>query len=220
MTDTVLDATRAGYDVLAVEHTETIRWDPTLGDAPLDRAMLGLFAEWSTGKSVVDVGCGSGRVTRYLADLGLDVSGIDLSPEMIALARRLYPDLRFEVGSMTALDLPDASVGGLLGYFSIIHVPWEHRARVFAEFRRVLTPGGYLMLTFQVGDERRRRDEVDGRPIPPLDWYRQRPDEVVDLLAAAGFELRVRAVLEPEPGTDGPPAAHLLARAVGDEYGR
>jgi SAM-dependent methyltransferase len=133
---------------------------------------------------------------------------------MVALAGRLYPDLDFAVGSLLALDAADASLGGVLSYYSIIHVPWPHRAEVLAEFHRVLVPGGYVMLTFQVGDERRRRDELNGAPIPPLDFYRQRPEEVGELLAAAGFDIRVRAIEEPEPGTD-LPRAHLLARKLG-----
>jgi hypothetical protein len=57
-------------------------------------------------------------VNTFLQQLGLDASGIDLSPGMIAHAHRTYPDLRFDVGSMLALDLPDSSLGGLLAYYS------------------------------------------------------------------------------------------------------
>ena len=91
---------------------------------------------------VADVGCGPGWVTAILARLGLDAFGVDLSPRTIALARRTHPHLRFEVGSMLALDLADGSLGGLLACYSIIHVPWELRPKLFAEFHRVLAPGG------------------------------------------------------------------------------
>jgi SAM-dependent methyltransferase len=209
-----LDVARQAYDVLAVEHTDRIRWDPTLASAPLDRALLGVFAEWvrTTGDApVADVGCGSGRITRILADLGLDVFGVDLAPEMIRLAQRLYPDLPFSIGSMLTLDAADASLGGVLAYYSIIHVPREHRLAVFREFHRALVPAGVLMLAFQIGDETRRHDEIDGAKIPPWIAYRQRPDEVVDLLIAAGFDMLVRAVREPETGAE-PPQGYLLAR--------
>ena len=135
-----LNTTRQTYDVLAVEHTDLVRWDPTLADAPLDRALLGVFAEWVRthgGAPVADVGCGSGRITRILADHGLDVFGVDLSPEMVRLAQRLYPGLRFSVGSMLTLGLHDASLGGVLAYYSVIHVPREHRLSVFREFHRI-----------------------------------------------------------------------------------
>lgn len=117
---------------------------------------------------------------------------------MVALARQTYPELGFEVGSMLALQVSDASLGGLLAY-SIIHVPWERRPEVFAEVRRVLAPGGQLMLAFQIGDERVHYDEALGKSVD-LDFYRQDPDNVVTLLRAADFYLWSTIVKQPEAG--------------------
>ncbi|MGI5213183.1 methyltransferase domain-containing protein [Plantactinospora sp. CA-290183] len=183
-----LAATRDSYDAMVVEYADM--FGASLADMPLDRALLAAFAELVRANGngpVADVGCGPGRVTTVLRELGLDAFGIDLSPGMIELARRTYPGLRFEVGSMLALELPDAALGGLLGYYSIIHVPWERRPEVFAEFHRVLAPGGQLMLAFQVGDDLIHRDEVFGKPVD-LNLYRQQPGEVSELLREAGFE--------------------------------
>src|SRR6266536_93059 len=172
-----LRATRESYDAVIADYVDRVsvgasaeRWPvgSDLAIRPLDRALWAVFAEWVRAAgdgAVADVGCGPGRVTKALKDLGLDVFGVDLSPEMIALARRMHPDLRFEVGSMLSLDMPDGSLGGVMASYSIIHIPWEHRPQVFAEFHRVLTPGGQLMLAFQVGDDRRHFDEVDGLAI-------------------------------------------------------
>ena len=116
--------TRASYDVIANGYAERFRDE--LAAKPLDRAMLAAFAEMvraSGAGPVADIGCGPGRVTGYLNDLGLPVFGIDLSPAMIAIARRTYPGLRFEVGSMLVLDLPDAALGGVLAWYSVIHIP-------------------------------------------------------------------------------------------------
>jgi len=102
-------ATRDSYDALAAEHAEVVA--SALDDRPLDRALLATFAELvhaGGNHSVADIGCGPGRVTVLLSQLGLDAFGIDLSPGMLALARRAYPELRFEEGSMLALELPDA----------------------------------------------------------------------------------------------------------------
>lgn len=184
-----------------------------LDGRPLDRALLAVFAELvrtDGNKPVADVGCGPGRVTILLDRLGLDAFGIDLSPGMVALARRTYPGLRFEVGSMLALDLPSASLGGLLAYYSVIHVPWERRRAVFTEFHRVLAPGGHLMLCFQVGDEQSHRVEAFGKPIA-LDFYRQRPDEVARLLRDAGFDTWATVVKEAE-GTEKTPQGFVIAR--------
>jgi SAM-dependent methyltransferase len=72
--------------------------------------------------AVLDVGCGPGTVTAYLAERGVDASGVDLSPRMIEHARRLYPQCRLSVGSATDLDLADASFGGLLGWWSLFNL--------------------------------------------------------------------------------------------------
>jgi trans-aconitate methyltransferase len=75
------------------------------------------------GGPVAGVGCGPGHVTAHLHELGVDAFGIDLSPVMVEVARRDHPGLRFGVGSMTDLNLADASVAGLLAWWSLIHVP-------------------------------------------------------------------------------------------------
>jgi SAM-dependent methyltransferase len=106
-----------------------------LDNRPLDRALFAVFAELvrvGGNRPVADVGCGAGRVTILLSRLGLDAFGVDLSPGMVALARRTYPQLRFEEGSMLALDVPAATLGGLLAFYSIIHIARERRQQVFA----------------------------------------------------------------------------------------
>lgn len=206
-------AMRDSYDALAAEHPDIVA--SSLDDRPLDRALFTTFAELVRAGGngpVADVGCGPGRVTILLSDLGLDAFGIDLSPGMLALARRTHPHLRFEEGSMLALDLPDASLGGLLAYYSIIHIPWDQRPQLFAEFHRVLAPGGVLMLAFQIGNEHKHRTELFGTPIS-INWYRQQPAEVAALLRDAGFTPWTTTIREPEaPNT--PAHGYLLAHAT------
>ena len=144
-----LTETRAGYDALAAEYAERFRGE--LASKVWDRALLGGFAELvrAAPGPVVEVGSGPGVGTAYLKSLGLDVSGLDLSPEMVAIARRDHPGIRFEVGTMT--DLPAGSLAGLVAWYSIIHIPDDELPALFAGFRRALVPGGYLIHAFQVG---------------------------------------------------------------------
>ena len=104
------------------------------------------------GGPVADVGCGPGHVTAHLHDLGLDAFGIDQSPVMIDVAWRDHPGLRFEVGSMT--DLPLA-IAGLIAFWSLVHVPGHALPGVLGQFRRVLRPGGVLLLGFMSRTPRR-----------------------------------------------------------------
>ncbi|WP_191255705.1 class I SAM-dependent DNA methyltransferase [Amycolatopsis oliviviridis] len=201
-----LDATRESYDTVAEDYA--VRVGQLFDQEPIGRAMLAAFAEQARGP-VVDVGCGPGHVTAYLASLGLDVAGVDLSPKMVEIARRQYPDLRFSVGSMTALDLPDGELGGLVAWWSIFHLPPELLPAVFAEFRRTLAPGGRLLVGFHVGDERLSPETAYGHPVT-YDAYLLEPGRIADLLGQAGFEVTARLAMEGRQR----PQACLSARAV------
>jgi ubiquinone/menaquinone biosynthesis C-methylase UbiE len=149
------------------------------------------------GGAVADIGCGPGHVTAYLHTLGLDAFGVDLSPGMVELARREHPGLRFEVGSMTSLDLPDAAVTGLLAWQSLIHVPDEQVPTAFAQFYRVLRPGGPLQLLFHVGHgSQLKTDGYGGHPMN-VHVHRRQPDQVASWLHAAGFDVEAEMVLSP-----------------------
>jgi ubiquinone/menaquinone biosynthesis C-methylase UbiE len=179
---------------------------------PYVRSTLMMFAELvraAGGGPVADVGCGPGHVTAELHALGVDAFGIDLSPSMIDVARRDHPGVRFDVGSMTALDLPDASVGGLLAWWSLIHVPDGDVPAVFRQFRRVLRPGGLLAVGFHVGDESRLKTHGYGGHPMHVYVHRRRPARVSGWLRDAGFAVGVEMLLDPE---DDVPGAVLFAR--------
>jgi len=139
------------------------------------------------------------------------VSGVDLSPGMVEVARRAYPQLRFDVGSMLELDLADGSLAGLVAYYSIVNIPRAELPAVFAEFARVLAPEGVLLMVFQVGDEVRHGTEWLGHAID-LHVYRNQPDVVTGLLAEAGLSVRMTTVRQPDDdGVEVGPRAYLLA---------
>lgn len=206
---------RAFYDALALDYRDRLFSD--LIDRPVERAVLAAFAELvGPGARVADLGCGPGRITAHLAALGLDCHGTDISPVTVALARETFPALRFDTGSMTALDLPDASVAGLVCWYSLIHVPPGHRAGVLAELRRVLAPGGHLLLAFQLGDNVLNVQAPDGRRDPAgrvvaLDFHRLSPDDLTTELTRAGFRHLGLLVRDPV-GHDTAPQGFLLAR--------
>ncbi|MGW2396145.1 class I SAM-dependent DNA methyltransferase [Kitasatospora sp. NPDC001664] len=213
--DDFLAPTRTFYDAIAEDYAEHFR--DVLGGQPLDRALLGAFAEGVGGGEVADLGCGPGEVTGYLAGLGVDVFGVDLSPRMVALARRTQPGVRFEEGTLTAVDRADGSLAGVLAWYSLIHLPDERLPDALAEFRRLLAPGGLLLLGFQTGDEPLHVAEPFGHPVA-LDFRRRRPEQFTGLLRAARFTVRaeVRRAQDVERGETAP-QAFLLARRSGEE---
>lgn len=214
---TYLRETRTSYDTVAVHYAPLVR--ASFGTDVFGRAMLAAFAELVLADSAVegvagpvaDIGCGPGHVTAHLRSLGLDAFGIDLSPGMIDVARRNHPGVRFDVGSMTALDgLADGELGGLLAWYSFIHMPPEVLPTVFAGFHRVLAPGGHLLLGFHAGDERRRKTEGYGGHPMSLDVHLLPPARITALAADAGFTTHAELI---EPlGIQGTPQARLLLR--------
>jgi SAM-dependent methyltransferase len=206
-----LSTTRTAYDAVAVRYAEL--FGDYLADLPLDRALIAAFAELvraADAGPVADLGCGPGYVTAHLGGLGLNAFGVDLSPTMIELAREAYPDLRFEVGSMTALDVGDEALGGVLAWYSTIHTPPEELPAVLTEFHRVLAPGGHLLLAFfQADDDAEVLAQPFDHKVTP--GYRWSLDGAAELLRKAGFTESAR--LSREPNEDERfPRGHLLVR--------
>ncbi|MFI8774476.1 class I SAM-dependent methyltransferase [Gordonia sp. NPDC062954] len=130
---------------------------------------------------VLDVGCGPGHLTAYLADLGVAARGIDLVPGFVHNARSTRPDLDFTVGSVRALDVPDGSLSGILAWYSLIHHDPHEVAEIATEFRRAMVGGGVLVVGF-----------FEGAVVEPFDHkvataYRRPVDDMSAVLAAAGF---------------------------------
>jgi SAM-dependent methyltransferase len=208
-----LALTRDGYDRIAAIYAERLHHH--LDDKPVDLAVISAFAglvSKGPNRQVIDIGCGTGATTALLDGWGVDVTGIDLSPNMIAQARRLNPGLSFRVGSMADLGLAGESVGGVCAWYSIIHVPDQHLAGAFGEFHRVLAPGGFVLLAFQVGDKPRALTNASGQEVH-LTFIRRRPSWVGEQLTTAGFDVYAELVREPDDdGLESTPQAYLIAR--------
>ncbi|MDH6137363.1 SAM-dependent methyltransferase [Kitasatospora sp. MAA4] len=200
---TYLAAVRQSYDTVAADYAELVNAPGALD--PLARAMLAAFAELVQASAdrgpVADLGCGPGHLTAYLAALGVSAFGVDLSPTMISLAQEAYPELHFAVGSMTALDLGDGELGGILAHYSTHHTPPQWLPTVFAEFHRTLAPGGRLMLAGYVGDDEHvRPTQAYGSHPVSYESHLLPLDRLAQLLGEAGLVVTTRVLQEPDEG--------------------
>lgn len=186
---------QTSYNRVAGEYVTRIADE--LAHKPLDRHLLQWFAERVHGlRHVCDVGCGPGHVARYLSAQGVPVCGLDLSHEMVAHAQRLHPDIPFTQGNMRALPIADAAWGGIVAFHSIIHIPRDEVVAVLHEFRRVLRPGGVLLLAFHLGQNSVHLHEWWDHAVA-LDFVFFQMEEMQAYLATAGFE--IEAVIERAP---------------------
>ena len=196
MNKTVLN-TQSSYDQVATEYAE--KFKDEMDDKPFDRDCLDRLArEVGDLGTICDMGCGPGQIARYLHRKGIDTLGVDLSPRMIAEAQRLNPDVYFHQGNMLALPDADNSWGGIAAFYCMIHVPREQIVNALREMKRVLKPGGVLLVTFHIGEEIKHLDEWWEKPVN-LDFAYYFPEEMEAWLKEAGYELEETLVREPNP---------------------
>jgi len=181
---------RQSYDTVAGEYSTHLSAE--LAYKPLDRALLmALIEETEDGFPIGDLGCGPGHVTAWLVGHGASAVGIDLSPEMIAIGRRDYPAVEFREGDLVSLPAKDDEFGSIVSLYSIIHLEPSELRPAFDEMRRVLRPGGHLLLAFHVGTDEVHRVEWWGHRVDVTFRFLE-PDAVVTLLADTGFSVQAR----------------------------
>lgn len=202
---------QSSYDSAASAYAEHLFNE--LESKPLDRHLLNRFAEEIGNGRVADLGCGPGHVTKYLSERGVAAFGIDISPEMIRVARTLCPELKFDTGDMTSLKLDDASLDGIVSFYSIVHLGAEQLTRVFTEWRRVVKAGGLILVAFHIGTESRHVDDLWGSAVS-LDFRFHETDKVARALNTAGFDVIEVSEREPYEDAEYPSRrCYILARA-------
>jgi SAM-dependent methyltransferase len=189
---------QSSYDTIAAEYAQRLFHE--LQQKPLDCQLLDSFAA-DTGQRglVADLGCGPGHVTRYLSERGVRTIGFDLSPGMLAQAKRLNPGLPFWAGDMRVLPMAKESCAGVVAFYSLLHFMREEVGLVLCECWRVLRPGGLLLVAFHAGDEIRHVEELWGHAVQ-LDFVFFQAAEMAGYLQAAGFE--IEDVIERAPYPD------------------
>jgi ubiquinone/menaquinone biosynthesis C-methylase UbiE len=210
-----IHSVRRAYDTVANDYATYL--PDTRAEASLDLAMIDAFIEAvGTGADVrvLDAGCGTGRMSRYVADRGCRVEGVDLSSNMVAMARRDHGDLVFTVGSLTDLPYPNDQFAGVMLWYSIIHTPPSGQQQIFDEVARVLRPGGHVLVGFQAGEGSRDLSQAYrqfGHEIL-LERHLYSADQVAAQMQAAGLSEVCRLVRRAQ-GTERDDQAVLLAKA-------
>ena len=204
-------STRHSYDLVAARYAAEL--GDELAGKPLDRALLDAVAELADGP-VLDVGCGPGHVAAYLARR-VPVVGVDLSPQMCA-----HASVPVCAGDMTALPFRSHSVSALVCLYAVIHLDAAERAAAYAEFARVLRPGGHALVAFHVRDA----ETSAGQAKTLTRWWDNEveltfrfldPDAETRALAEAGLTVTARLDRAPDPRVEhASDRAYLLARAA------
>lgn len=151
----------------------------------MDPVDFALIASWGTSVvgPILDVGSGPGHWTELLRDRGCDARGIDMVPEFIDSARKRFPLASFEVGDLLALPFENARFGGVLAWYSLIHMRPDLCERAFEELARVLRPEGTLLVGAFLGPQGVPFDHA----VTEAFYWSERG--LADHLESAGFEV-------------------------------
>jgi SAM-dependent methyltransferase len=184
---------RASYETVASAYEA--RFLDELAGKPRDRELLESFAVSVDGR-VLEVGCGPGHIGEFVQGFGPAVVGLDLTLAMVELAcRRLRGAVE---GDMRALPFASSSFGGVVAFYSVIHVPRADVPSAFGEFARVVAPGGQLLLSAHEGEGVIRVEEFVGQPVP-MTATLFTLDELVAVTRAAGFDVVTAERRDPYP---------------------
>ncbi|MFT3860453.1 DUF480 domain-containing protein [Micropruina sp.] len=205
---------RDAYDAVAESYFEQL--GDELVSKPFDVWLLERVTSLAGSNPIVDVGCGPGHLTAFLADAGAQVSGVDLSPAMIDVARREFPDLDFSVGSLFTLLRPRTAAGwgGVLAWYSLVHLAASELTPAVAALARTLTPGGVLAVAVHVGAEVRRAAELVGEPVD-LDFVLHDQAQLLAAFDAAGLTQLEWYRRGPVAGEAPTERLYVLGRAAG-----
>jgi SAM-dependent methyltransferase len=180
--------TRIAYNLAAQKYRDLFHNE--MNEKEYDRKLLDSFAEkFSRDAVILDAGCGpAGHIGRYLFDKGLQVIGLDISEQCVALARKYNPDMRFEQGDLADLPFEAETFDGVLVFYAIIDTPKMYQPMLFKEFRRVLKPGGHLLVVVKAGDTEGYVRDPCG--IEAEIWFTFfTEDDIKDYFNQAGFRI-------------------------------
>lgn len=174
------------FDSVAMEYAEKFCGEHE--NKPQDCEILYRFSQEVAGKEPVwDFGCGPGQTTQYLRNLGIDISGIDISEKMIAQANKINPGITFRKGNMLDLEFKNESIAGIVAFYAIVHFSEDQLKKAFREIFRVLQPGGVFLFTYHIGEEAIHLDEFLGRGVE-LDFMFFKTDFIFTCIKDAGFD--------------------------------
>jgi cyclopropane fatty-acyl-phospholipid synthase-like methyltransferase len=188
-----------GYDGIAPEYLELVK---SMGSTIRTKYLEILIVLLSPGTTVLELGCGAGiPMTRRLIDEGFKVTGVDISREQLALAKKNIPEALLILSDMTELEFDDNSFDAVTAFYSTTHIPRTEYSNLFYLIFTILKPGGILVANLGKGD---LPDTIESDWLgKPMFFSHYAADTSEAMIRKTGFEI-ISADDEPEMEYDRP----------------
>ena len=188
------------YNTIAQEYTAAFTDEHD--KKPKDREILLRFSqEIGNRKPVWDLGCGPGQTAGYLKNLGVEISGLDLSENIIELAKTINPDIHFQKGNILELEFENNSISAVAAFYAIVHFTEKQVETAFHEIFRVLRPDGLFLFTYHIGRNTIHLDEFLGKRVD-IEFMFFTTEFISNCLKKNGFEIMEIRERETYPGVE------------------
>jgi len=147
---------------------------------------------------ILDVGCGVGVDSGYMVSKGFEIIGVDLSKEMLRLAKQRFPQIEFKLADIRKLDFPLNSFNGILASCSLIHIPKKDFPQTLKNFYRMLKKEGVIYIALQGGNSEEIIIDEPFKPDEKLFLNILSFDEIKNLLEGTGFSIVKKYEREPK----------------------
>ncbi len=179
--DQALKVVEAGYDQLGELYSKERK---RFGNWKEVKEFTSLLPQ---GAKVLDAGCGPGiPISEYLDKAGFEVIGIDISKNMLSIARENVPGATFKQMNMVSLDFPPESFDGAISCYAIIHNPMETHADIFASFHKILKTGGILLVSVASWEWEEFADYLG----VDMFWSHHSPSMSESIIKESGFDIK------------------------------
>lgn len=153
---------------------------------------LNKFAELAKregAEKILDMGCGAGIQSKILCEKGFEMTGIDLSPKMIEVAKKRLPKANFVVGDITDMPFKANSFDAIFAKDCIFHMPKKLVPKLLNSVNRLIEDKGYFYASFKKGEGEKEKTQIKyGKKIRRFIVYFNE-EEILNLLKKAGFEI-------------------------------
>ena len=164
------------------------------------------------GGKIIDVGCGPGNDTGFMTSKGFEVIGIDLSKEMLNIARQKFPKINFKQQDIRELDFPANSFEGIFASFSLIHIPKKDISVILNKFYKILKRDGVIYIGLQTGKSEEGFIDEPFKPGEKLFMNIISFEELKNLLIENGFSIVKKYERDPKPGERNYTKLYVIAK--------